>query len=78
VLIRRSALYFAQLHRIIQTAKDDSGNQRRQLSSLTDTSHDIFVVNGSLTCLADERIPSLTDNFLQNAYTKIPSSTLSV
>jgi hypothetical protein len=47
----------------------DGGIQRSQSS---DASNDIFVVNGGLTGLADERIPSLIDNFLQNVYTKNP------
>src|ERR1700722_18109575 len=59
-------------------SQGDGGNQRRQLLGLTDASHDIFVVSGGLTSLADELIHSLINNFLQNIYTKIPSSTLSI
>ena len=39
---------------------------------LTDASHDILMANGGLANLADERIPSLINNFLQNVYTKNP------
>ena len=53
-------------------SQGDGGNQRGQPSGITDVSNDIFVVNGGLTSLADERIPSLIDNFLQNVYTKNP------
>jgi hypothetical protein len=53
-------------------SKGDGGNQRRQSSGVADASNDIFVVSGGLTSLADERIPSLIDNFLQNVSTKNP------
>lgn len=47
-----------------QTSNESTG--------IRSNSKDIFVVNGGLISLSEERIPSLIDNFLQNVHTKNP------